>query len=193
MTRSQALCQPSCVGTLLNAFGSSLGTNMRGMTPTLGRFPRAPEWVNPTSGSVAGHAFWATVETKLLSCAGIACYLRFRDDLLVVAANNRSADEFISRKSKLAAPSWELEVSPIESYDIPFLDIVLYKGPRVKSRLVLDFCPYIKPTAVHVLLGASSWQPRTTHEGWPLGEMCRRRTICIGPLPCTSAEEGLEG
>ncbi len=56
----------------------------------------------------------------------------------MVVESKNCADEFVKRMSKLAAPSWELEVSPMESYAMRFVDILFHKGPRFKSRLVLD-------------------------------------------------------
>ncbi len=80
------------------------------------------------------------------------CYLRYRDDLLVVAKSTEQATVFFDNLYRQAKLCWKIDVGVPDECAVPFLDLLVYTGSRYKHRGLLDFAPYVKPSARHIPL-----------------------------------------
>ncbi len=131
------------------------------------------------SGALSDLAFWVIVEQHLNLGEHVTLYLRFRDDVLVVAESLEHAQNLVKQIQSRAKGCWTVSIDATSTYGVPMLDSLVYVGPRFKASGILDHAPYIKPTAVHVPLSSTSAHPRCIHENWPLGEVRRLRRLSL--------------
>ncbi len=68
-----------------------------------------------------------------------------------------------------------MERESVRTYSTPMLDVKIYKGPGFSKNGILDFAPFIKPTARHIPLCDTSSHPPSVHRSWPISEMARLR------------------
>ncbi len=104
---------------------------------------------------------------------GVLCYLRFRDDIFVVARNREAANKALTVLQGRASKCWKVELQEVSSHSASMLDCRVFKGLGVVSCGRDDYSPYIKPTARHVPLDQSSAHTQCVHRSWPIGEIAR--------------------
>jgi hypothetical protein len=129
------------------------------------------------SSTVSDLAFYNIVEKHVLGSPGITLYVRYRDDLLVVAENDMCANQFMKSLCARAAVCWRVTEDSRSLYKSMMLDVLLYKGPGFWESGFLDYAPYVKPTARAVPLCWTSAHPRHCHLSWPLSEIRRMRRL----------------
>lgn len=76
------------------------------------------------SGALADLALWSRVESKLCFADFVVqCYIRFRDDIFVVAKSSEYALKMASAVQTLASPSWKLDVGECNGFSSAFFEV----------------------------------------------------------------------
>ena len=130
------------------------------------------------AGETADSCFWRFGEKSFAALSdvqqahGILGYMRYRDDILIVARPKSSGRpsylEFMIELKRRVAHIYEVKIESIGSHSVDFLDVSIYQhGPR------LTWEPFLKLSSQKVGLSATSAHWRTIHESWPRAEICR--------------------
>ena len=129
----------------------------------------------PHAGGVADVALHQLMDNPVHSAHPdlFHAYIRFRDDILIVARNEEAGLSLVQLLTKAASPTFRLEIERV-GLSAPFLDMwVEVRGDR------MWWCPYTKPTANHVPLGQTSWHHSRVHSSWPVAEMLRKHRLSM--------------
>ena len=132
------------------------------------------------SGDVCDITFYDTVESKILPILAsfdVQCYLRFKDDILVILScdqRQRLLIDTMRRFSKL----WSLKVESIHQMECQFLDLHLSKGSGWRSTGVLDVRVFHKDSSQQQVLAVSSMHAPHVHKAWLGGMVTRAFRLC---------------
>ncbi|CAE7518089.1 unnamed protein product, partial [Symbiodinium microadriaticum] len=88
------------------------------------------------SGEVCDITFYDTVESKVLSdltSFDVHCYMRFKDDILVVLSCDRAQRLALINHRKCFSRVWSLKVECISDTECQFLDLHISKGNQWRS------------------------------------------------------------
>ena len=93
-----------------------------------------------------------------------------------------SKDEFWEFFEILNSHSQSIKLkADIQSEEINFLDVTLFKGERFKTLGHIDTKVYFKPTDTHQLLHKQSFHPKHTFSGILKSQILRFDRICSSP------------
>lgn len=130
------------------------------------------------SGSVSVAAFYANLERNILSRSselGLELFAHFSDDILACVSEPRFC---LGLREALASSHdgfpllYRVELESFSLQRCNMLDMTVFK--TVSSGMSkLAFKPYIKPSAMHVSLGARSCHAQACHLAWPTAEVRR--------------------
>ena len=77
---------------------------------------------------------------------GILEYLRFKDDIIVIAASSRSGhDEFFKQLFRRSG-CYKLKFDSVSTYGVEMLDLFVSKSSGFGRTKKLDLSIYLKPT-----------------------------------------------
>ena len=127
------------------------------------------------AGSLADTVFAKSVEAPLHGNPefreGILRYLRFRDDVLVIAKSPAHARKIKELFISLASVFCEVKVEDISLVGVSFLDFFVHRD-KVTSTCIA-FCPHVKESARHIPLSSRSYHHPAIHRSWPISEARR--------------------
>ena len=104
-------------------------------------------------------------------------YHRFLDDLFLLWPHSlKDFDQFLDIFNT-QNPTIRFKAT-IHQFEINFLDVTVFKGPRFHKSGVLDTKVYFKPTDTHELLHKSSFHPKHTFKGILKSQITRFKKIC---------------
>lgn len=107
-------------------------------------------------------------------------YLRFLDDIFIIWTH--SEKDFWEFFEVLNNHSESIKLkAEIQSTEINFLDVTLFKGDRFKQTGYIDTKVYFKPTDTHQLLHKQSYHPKHTFSGILKSQILRFDRICSSP------------
>ena len=139
----------------------------------------------PHSGEVA-ESLLATRECECLldddfrNKYSILAYLRYRDDgVLLIDDNGDGNVAFCYRTMFDILMPFVVQVEEISQHTVNTLDLTLTIN---QTTGCIEYQPFIKPTALKVLLNPSSYHTKAVHKAWPLAE-----TFRIQRLSCSNA------
>lgn len=137
----------------------------------------------PHSPNVCNLTFWAAVEAPVLDGnwdeLGLLLYVRYHDDILAIFKSPWVARAFIEKLRRKASPAYVIEVDCASLTRVEMLDIEVYKTCDKSGIWRLEYRPYVKPTACHIPLHASSVHACSIHRAWPLAEIKRMSSRSI--------------
>ena len=133
------------------------------------------------SGEVCDITFYDTVESKVLSdltSFDVHCYMRFKDDILVVLSCDRAQRLALINHRKCFSRVWSLKVECISDTECQFLDLHISKGNQWRSTGHLDVRIFHKASSQHQVLAASSLHAPHIHKTWLRGMVTRAYRLC---------------
>ena len=121
-------------------------------------------------------AFWEA--TNLPKCdKQPRIYLRYLDDIFMVWEHSRQDFNQFFETLNTAHPNIKLK-SNIQSQELEFLDVLIYKGQNFDKHNTFDTKVYFKPTDSHALLHKNSFHPKHTFAGIIKSQLMRFGRIC---------------
>ena len=136
------------------------------------------------SGDLADMVFNQLVEKPYASkevvrrVHGIHSYIRYRDDILLIASGEALSRRYFGVIKHRAKPVWNISCEEVSSYAMPFLDFTVFKSHSFASNGQLSIKFYKKATAHGRRLAPHSAHPHNVHRSWPLSEVSRIACRC---------------
>ena len=124
------------------------------------------------SSDLCDLAFFQLVESHTctidnLRQFGIKTWLRYRDDIFLVASDMHLLQQFFCMLRAALSGIWCIEAELVSKHSVPFLDIEIFK-----SRGHLSWRPYSKPSKIPIPLSQESGHPSFVHL-WPIAQPSR--------------------
>jgi hypothetical protein len=121
-------------------------------------------------------AYWEA--TNLQNCdKQPRIYLRYLDDIFMIWEHSREEFDKFFQVLNTAHPNIKLK-SSIQSQQLEFLDVLIYKGEIFQKHNTFDTKVYFKPTDSHALLHKESFHPKHTFAGLIKSQLVRFGRIC---------------
>ena len=139
----------------LQLIGTAMGTNL------------APAFANLFMVSIEN-----PVITKWKTSGHIIAYFRFIDDIFFIVNGSLTITKQIVDELNNQHPNIQL-TSTISSYSVDFLDLTIFKGPRLTSDNKLDLKVFSKPNNQYLYLPFTSFHARPHKLSFIRGELCR--------------------
>ena len=130
------------------------------------------------SGEIADNTFFELAERgwaalcEVQASHSILCYLRYRDDILIIGENAVEMGRFVHEMRERVRGTYQIELSGNSRKEMPFLDVCLKKGEDIRAGH-LTWTPFFKPTSQHLLLCQDSGHAPFVHRSWPRAEIAR--------------------
>ena len=123
--------------------------------------------------------FMAKFETEALRKCALkpAAYFRFLDDIFMIWNHGREQLDYFLEILNSHHPSVKLTAT-IHENSIDFLDVTVFKGPKLEEKHIFDTKIYFKPTDTHQLLHKASFHPKHTFRGILKSQIMRYYRIC---------------
>ena len=120
------------------------------------------------------------MEYKVLSelaLFDVHCYLRFKDDILIILSCDRARRLALINRMKLLSRVWALKVESIDDSERQFLNLHISKGETWRSTGHLDTRIFHRahPNVKFFLLAGYM---RLTHKAWLRGMVTRAYRLC---------------
>ena len=104
-------------------------------------------------------------------------YLRYLDDIFMIWEHKKEDFNEFFQTLNSAQTNIKLK-SNIQSQELEFLDVLIYKGENFKKFNTFDTKVYFKPTDSHALLHKQSFHPKHTFAGIIKSQLVRFGRIC---------------
>ena len=104
-------------------------------------------------------------------------WLRYRDDILLLYDGTPLELENLI-KSLNEIHSFLKFTVEVSNFEVTYLDLKIFKGPRFQSKGFLDTKIYTKPTETFQYLDRNSAHPLATFKGFIKGEVLRYARLC---------------
>jgi len=113
----------------------------------------------------------------LLNRYGIAKYMRYRDDVFIIAINRPifskfSSHAFIAKLVKAAARVYKILLEAVSTKSADFLDMTLSVPKNFNKHRKLTVAPYFKVTNQRVMLSSDSYHNPQVFS-WPIADLQR--------------------
>ena len=148
------------------------------------------------SGDLSNLTFWERAERGFTDSPDIRTkfmifeYLRFYDDIFIVARDGGGWKDFLKELS-LRASFFKVELEGSSTTRIQMLDVSIYLGARYRASRKLDFVVCPKQTSIAVPLLPSSCHPTSVHRSWPRSTLQRCTLLSNDRMACRTVKEGL--
>jgi len=119
-----------------------------------------------------------------------SCYFRFLDDIFIIWPHSRTEFEQFFEILNSHHESINLKAS-VQTNEINFLDVTVFKGNRFTEKGTLDTKVYFKPTDSRQLLHKKSYHPKHTFKSIIKSQILRYYRICSGKPDFDNACTGL--
>ena len=100
----------------------------------------------------------------------IRCWVRYRDDIIVLYGNFDLFQVFINELKRRLAGIWTIKIEEVSAESVTMLDLTVCKSSTCSGYL--KWRPYFKPSSRAVPLSTSSHHHNGVH-GWPAADLCR--------------------
>lgn len=104
-------------------------------------------------------------------------YLRYLDDIFMIWEHSVSDFQTLFNILNTAHPNITLK-SNIQTQELEFLDVLVYKGKKFNESGCFDTKVFFKPTDSHALLHKKSYHPKHTFSGIIKSQLIRFARIC---------------
>merc|ERR1711924_400212 len=123
---------------------------------------------------------------EVLQEFGVKAWIRFRDDILVVASSASLVRVFLMKVKSFCGTTYRISADQWSSKSVSYLDLLVYFG---SNGISIDFEPFSKPSKEFVPLHNESSHPPKTH-WWPVSEA---RRLAINSSSRKSLQEAVAG
>ena len=118
------------------------------------------------------------LENRIISTErNILKWLRYRDDILLLYTGTHDELTCLVAKMNEIHPFLKF-TAEVSDFEVTYLDLKIFKGPRFHKEQLLDTKIHTKPTETFQYLERSSTHPLATFKGFVKGEVLRYARLC---------------